>query len=146
MAKSKTKKKKNIKIILIIFAILILLTLYLQGHTSYILNTNDVSYTNFFHYLLESIIKNPFNCFHYNVYALMWWLVWLVIFAFWLSQINKPKADEKWRNIEHGSNDFQNDTEIDTFLEEKTDEIVPFTDEEKHNIMKILNITEEKEE
>ena len=66
-------------------------------------------------------------------------IVFLIVLALLISNyyVNKlrPKASPKWREIEHGSNEFQTKEEREEFIENCTDEQIALSEEDIERIL-----------
>lgn len=119
------KSKKNNKFLIFIRILMIFISIYLMLRISYAVNYDNLNYSNFTDVLYKRII-NPFPfVLTYNHYSLSVLFFWLLISAFKLKENATPKADNQWKGIEQGSNNFYTKKEIEDFLEKKTDPIVP---------------------
>lgn len=142
---SNTKKKeRNEKIILFIK---IVFFAYITLRTSYAIVYDNALEKGFLLLSLKRLWPLPFKlCF--SPYSLIWIGIYIILYAWYVVYKNKPKADAKWKDIEHGSNEFQNKEERKDFLEKCTDKIYDFTDDEINNILNFLGEVkvEQKEE
>lgn len=128
------KNKKGLKISYILIALLLI---YLTLRTSYVIIYDKVSLNEFFSIFPIRLLPIPFIlCFH--PYSLIWVGIYIIIYAWYVSYKNKPKADTKWKEIEHGSNEFQTKEEKKEFIKNCTDEIEKFTEDEIKNILMFL--------
>lgn len=126
------KRRKSNKLILFL---LIFFTLYLMLRTSYIIIYDECTLSNFATLLLKRLWPLPFAfCFH--PYSLLWLGIFVIALVRYEFYLRRPKAAEKWREIEHGSNEFQDADEKEDFIENCTDKLIDFTEED---ILRVLN-------
>ena len=124
----KIKAKKKNKVIVILRLIMIIITIYSILRVSYALNYDNLNYHNFFDVLYKRLL-NPFPfVITYNHYSLSVLLIWIIAWIFKLKEKAIPKVDYEWQGIEQGSNRFYTKSEVDDFIEKKTDPIVPLFD------------------
>lgn len=116
------KKKKNKLGYIISF----IFTLYLVLRTSYMILFDNVTIDNYLSKFFVRLFPIPWKfCFH--PYSLFWFGIYIIAIIYINYYDSRPKASPKWKEIEHGSNDFQTKEEIDDFLEKCTDKIIDFT-------------------
>lgn len=125
------KPKNGFKVFL---GVCLVISIYLMLRISYVLNYDDLRNNDFFNMLFKRIINPlPFEL-TFNYYSMFVSMFWLLIYAMVIKEKAKPKADSKWMDKEHGSNDFYSKEEVEDFISKKTDSIISFNENDLQNV------------